>query len=237
MHRPCTWEPLGVLQTVTFPLLLKNVLADDRVAPEDLEPYRLSGRAYRDARGAAEHPQQQVTPTAAGNSEYPLRDRLHRDVPLLARNAADRDSLRRSFNRLGEFEACASGLPQTLENDRGTLVVVESELPAAIDRKLKRLPPCLLPGSRHRSDCHKDTEHGHRCHGHSHRLPPSFQKRWRLMIPQKASLVHARQAGSSGKPPARSSSRGAGSARVLTVTIRVASPVTPSGSVITNRAS
>ena len=185
LHRPCS--STGVLQTVTLSLLLENTLADDCVAPEDLESYPLPGRGYRDARGAAERPQQEVTPPTAGDSEYPLRDRLYRNVPLLARNAANRGSFRRSFNRLGEFEACADGLPQTLENDRGTFVVVESELPAAIDRKLERQPPCLLPGSRPGSNRQNDTEDGRR-HGHSHRSASLRPKHWRLMIIEKVQV-------------------------------------------------
>ena len=143
----------------------------------------------------------------AGDSEHPLRDRLHRDVPLLARNAPDRDSLRRSFNRLGESEAYADGLPQTLENDRGTLVVVESELPAAIDRKLERLHRACCPAAGTAATVTRTPSMAIAamvtltvC------LPPS--EALASHDPQTTSLVHARQAGSSAKPPARSSSSG-----------------------------
>ena len=143
-------------------VLLLNALADNRVAPEDLEPYPLPGRVYRNARGAAEHPQQEVAPTAAGNAERAIANRLDRDVPLRARNAAHRNALR-GLNRLREREARADRLVQTLENEHRAAAVAEEPellgLCATLDREIARIPPVLLPSSGNCGDCRNDTKH------------------------------------------------------------------------------
>ena len=163
------------LETSHAGVLLPNALADNRLATEDLEPYPLPGRVYRNARGAAEHPQQEVAPTAAGNAECAIANRLDRDVPLRARNAAHRDALR-GLNRLGEREARADRLVQTLENEHRAAAVAEEPkllgLCATLDRKIAHIPLVLLPGNGNRGDGRNGTEHRHRRNGHSHRPSP-----------------------------------------------------------------
>lgn len=174
LHRRPPSEASSRKTSHTVVLLLK-ALADNRLAPEDLEPYPLSRRVYRNARGAAEHPQQEVAPTAAGNAERAIANRLDRDVPLRARDAAHRDALR-GLNRLGEREARADRLVQTLENEhRAAAVAEEPELLgpcATLDREIARIPPVLLPCGGNGGDCRNDTEYRHRRNGHSHRPSP-----------------------------------------------------------------